>query len=118
MLRSSLLIALVLVTVVQTLHLHDTSTLVAGNVTLAADNGQLLRVCRNCGGAVADSASIQAINDGSQVWALEVVGSKVAFKGNNGKYLSRCNGCWPGSKILDSATVHSPNINPATLWTP
>ncbi len=53
-----------------------------------------------------------------QAWTLEVVGSQVAFKGANGKYLSRCNGCWSGGSYPDSVFVHTPDRQPWSLWTP
>ena len=52
------------------------------------------------------------------MWKLEVNGSKVAFKGTNGLYLTRCNGCWPGSLNIDSVTVHVATPTATALWTP
>lgn len=118
MFRNILLLLLVLASVVSALHLHDASNLVAGNVTLTSDIGQFLKICNKCGNVVPDSASIQAVSDGTQIWKLEVIGSKVAFKGTNGLYLTRCSGCWPGSSQIDSATVHVPTPTATALWTP
>ncbi len=53
-----------------------------------------------------------------QAWTLEIVGSQVAFKGVNGKYLSRCNNCWVGGAYPNSVFVHLPDRQAASLWTP
>lgn len=116
MLKNILVVVLVLGSAA--VHLHDASSLKAGNVTLTDDSGQFLKICHNCGNAVPDSASIQAVADGTQVWKLELVGSKVAFKGTNGLYLTRCNGCWRGSRFPDSATVHVAAPAGNALWKP
>jgi hypothetical protein len=48
-----------------------------------------------------------------------VVGNQVAFRGINGNYLSRCNGCWLGGVRPDSAFVHAQTYGyPWALWTP
>ena len=52
------------------------------------------------------------------MWTLENVGSQVAFKGSNGLYLSRCNGCWSRGAYPDSAFVHIAGREPYALWTP
>ncbi len=85
-----------------------------------AINGQFLRICSNCGGSYADSASVQPdIRDNAQVWTLERVKNKVAFKGSNGLYLSRCNNSWDGGAYADSAFVHLPDSSaPYSQWTP
>jgi hypothetical protein len=47
------------------------------------------------------------------------VGKKVAIRGSNGRYLSRCNNCWPNAIYLDSAFAHMGNYNNAfSQWTP
>lgn len=81
--------------------------LVAGLVTLTADNGGFLRLCKGCGGSVPDMPNIQKVSDGSQAWNMSVFGNKVAFMGNNGLFLSRCNKCWPGWNIPESIFVYS-----------
>lgn len=122
MIKQVLLVALALACAVHAIHLNEVHEagvdLPAGTVALVADNGENLRVCHGCGGAKPDSASIQAIKDASSVWTLEVVGSQVAFKGSNGLYLSRCNGCWPRGAYPDSAFVHIAGREPYALWTP
>ena len=89
----------------------------AGSVYLLGDNGQFVSICTNCGsGAYPDSAALTA---SPSAWTLEVVGSQVAFKGTNGKYLSRCNTCWIGGGVYaDSAFVHTPDRQSWSLWTP
>ncbi len=52
------------------------------------------------------------------MWTLEAVGNQVAFKGSNGKYLSRCNNCWSSAADPDAAFVHTPDYQPWSLWTP
>lgn len=93
-----------------------------GTVNLIADNGQFLRVCQNCGSINnADTASVQPdTGDDTVVWALEEIqGGKVAFRGSNGKYLSRCNQCWVGGSYPDSAFVHALNsTHPISQWAP
>lgn len=97
---------------------NTTSNLVPGNVTLNILRSNL-RVCKNCGGNFSDSASLQAINDGTQIWSLEKSGDKVAFKGSNGNYLTLCHNCWPNTTANpDSVFVNSPNITVDALWTP
>jgi hypothetical protein len=101
---------------------HDAAVdLPAGSVRLVADNGQFLKICHGCGnGAFPDSASIGASQSPEDTWTLELVGAQVAFKGSNGKYLSRCNTCWGGgsSSLPDSAFVHVADHKPYSLWTP
>lgn len=91
-----------------------------GTVNLVADNGWYLNVCRGCGGAKPDSASIigGAGKDATMIWNLEVVGSQVAFKGSNGLYLSRCGSCWTGATQISSAFVHGTGPGIYTLFTP
>lgn len=97
---------------------NKTPNLVSGKVTLTIASKNL-RVCNNCGGNYSDSASVQNVSDGTQLWSLEVYGDNVAFKGSNGLYLTVCRNCWPNiTANPDSAFVNSPNITVDALWTP
>ena len=50
---------------------------------------------------------------------MELVGNKVAFKGSNKLYLSRCSGCWKGGSYPDAAVfVYSATPVATALWTP
>jgi Zn-finger protein len=116
---------LVILLVAEAIHLqgnHEASVdLPAGTVNLIADNGQAIKVCNNCGAAAyTDSASVAdySASNNDEVWTLEVVGSQVAFKGSNGKYLSRCNNCWNSAAYPDAAFVHTPDYQSWSLWTP
>ena len=47
------------------------------------------------------------------------MGNKVAFKGSNKLYLSRCSGCWKNGSYPDAAVfVYSATTVPTALWTP
>lgn len=66
MLKMKLVLLLATIFLAQAIHLHNNHDaavdLPAGTVRLAADNGQYLKVCRNCGkGAYPDSASVSAL---------------------------------------------------------
>lgn len=94
--KEGIIVILALVLTASAIHLnlnHDAAVdLPAGTVYLGAYNGQYARICANCGpAAYTDSA---ALGPTRSAWTLEVVGSQVAFKGNTGKYLARCNKCW------------------------
>jgi hypothetical protein len=56
-------------------------------------------------------------DDADSIWTIEVYGDKVAIKGNNGKYLSRCNDCWPGAFYPDTAFVSATTPDAYSLWT-
>ena len=91
-------------------------------VYLVSDIGILLARCRDCGpGVVPDSAGIhQNLGSIYARWTVVKVNDKVAFKADNGKYLSRCNSCWK-SKIspIDSVFVHVDDPNhPSAQWKP
>lgn len=120
MLKQLLTIFLALTLTANCMHLQkqhkDAAPLSAGKVKLIADNGELLNVCTDCGpGAYPDSASLGTDED---AWTLEVVGDQVAFKGSNGKYLSRCNNCWDDGAYPDSVFVHVDGPASWSLWTP
>ena len=124
MFKGKLTIFLAVLLIADAIHLNNHEAAVdlpAGNVNLIADNGQAIKKCDNCGrGASTESASVSPYSpsDKNYVWNLEVVGSQVAFKGSNGKYLSRCNGCWASAAYRDSAFVHATKLEPWSLWTP
>ena len=90
---------------------HDADVdLPAGSVYLIANNLNYASVCKNCGEATqTDSAAVTTTRE---AWTLEVVGSQVAFKGSNGKYLSRCNACWKRAVSTDNVFVHATSIQP------
>jgi hypothetical protein len=118
--KGEIIVILALALTASAIHLqqsHEAAVdLPAGSVYLLGDNGQFINICTNCGpGSYPDSAALQTT---AQAWTLEVVGSQVAFKGANGNYLSRCNGCWNGGAYPDSAFVHTPDHQPWSLWTP
>ena len=100
---------------------HEASILDGGVAYLIADNGQYLTACTGCGKAAYPvSASVQPLSDNAK-WTIEVVGDKVAFKGSNGNYLSRCLGCWIGTKITpnNAAFLHqTTSAEPYSRWTP
>ena len=65
-----------------------------------------------------DNAFVEAVT--AFLWTPEDMGNgKWAFKGDNGKYLSRCYGCVPGSTQPDFAFVNAVTAlnNPAAQWT-
>ena len=78
--------------------------------------------CNECAlGAYPDAAFVHE-TDGDASWAqwdLEIIGNKVALKGDNGKYLSRCDYCWIGEgEYPNSAFVHITSLsgNPYAMW--
>ena len=90
-----------------------------GFTTFRADNGQILRLCRHCGGAYPNAASVESGSGPDFNWELIRIGDKVAIRGSNGNYLSRCNNCWNGGVYPDSAFVHLNHPNePYSQWTP
>lgn len=51
-------------------------------------------------------------------WVISRVGTKVAIRNSNGRYLSRCEGCWPEAIYPDSALIHQTNPDqPFSQWT-
>jgi transcription elongation factor Elf1 len=89
-----------------------------GSATIQADNGAYLKVCTSCGGAYPNAAAVQAGITAESKWQLIRVGKKVAIKGSNGNFLSRCNNCWTSGAYPDSAFVHLPNaVEPYSQWT-
>lgn len=89
-----------------------------GTVQLQTDLG-FLRLCPTCGGSTPSAVSVENVNDANTKWKLVRVGTKVAFQGSNGNYLSRCNGCWRGGASPDAAFVHLNNPSePYSQWTP
>lgn len=92
-------------------------------VTLQNVNGYYLSYCFKCGPAASDQQVTFHLNDKQSPfvqWTVEDAGNgKVAFKGYNGKYLSRCNNCWYNTDKPDAAFLHEANKNnPWAQWTP
>lgn len=91
-------------------------------MNLISDLGQLLSRYYQCApAAYSDSAVLLSINpDLSNVtWIAEAIGDKIAFRSENGKYLSRCSYCWKNAKYNDAAFVYidSPT-DPEAQWSP
>lgn len=118
--KGGIIVVLALALTASAIHLnlnHEAAVdLPAGSVYLSGDIGQFVSICTNCGpAAYPDSAALSAT---PQAWTLEVVGAQVAFKGANGKYLSRCNNCWNTGSYPDSVFVHADDRQSWSLWTP
>jgi hypothetical protein len=108
MIQKVLLVTLILIAA-QAIHLNQNheAALKPGKATLKTDFGFYLRVCSKCGVFQPDAVSVEKKNDTDSIWTIEVYGDKVALKGSNGKYLHRCNDCWPGALNKDSAFVNA-----------
>jgi hypothetical protein len=65
-----------------------------------------MRLCAQCGGVYPSAVSVENGITQESKWQLVRIGRKVAIKGSNGNFLSRCNNCWPGGAYPDSAFVH------------
>ena len=76
--------------------------------------------CNNCPQNAADSATIDELNPTASraIWSVERVGSQVALKSDNGKYLSKCTNCWVGASNPDSAFANGESASGSSLWTP
>lgn len=108
MLKDSLYTFLALALAVNCMHFqqsHQSASLAPGNVNLRADNGQYLQACFQCGNGAYDYSV--GLGNYPQVWSMEVIGDKIAFKSGTGKYLSRCKFCWKNGPLYDDAAfVH------------
>lgn len=123
MLKDLLYLLLALAQAVKCIHLqqnHQAVSLAPVDVNLRADNGQYLQACFQCGNGIYDYSA--GLGDYPQVWSMEVIGDKIAFKSATGKYLSRCLYCWKDGPLYDDAVfVHitTPSSNdPWALWIP
>ena len=84
-----------------------------GAVNLQADSGKFLAVCEKCGPTKPAypydySAGVYEDNPKNSVaiWeAIKVGASKIALKGDNGRFISRCAECWQQSIFPDAAFV-------------
>ena len=93
-------------------------------IILKSDNGYLLTRCNGCwsSSSYADAAFVHVGNPVGNVWSTwtpEIQDDgKWAFKGDNGMYLARCNGCVTGGAFGDFAFVHVSTVanNPWALW--
>ena len=101
-----------------------TLEVVGDKVALKSDNGKYLARCSNCweNAAYADSAFVHVYSLSGNPWALwtpvDAGNGKWAFKGDNGKYLARCNNCVYGGAYADSAFVHEANMGSSwAQWT-
>lgn len=87
--------------------------------TFQADNGGYLKECPEAICGVDNAVSVAKGLDNSARWILERVGTKLAIKGADGNYLSRCNGCWAGGAYPDSAFAHLGDSSaPYSQWAP
>ncbi len=80
-----------------------------GPVSLLSDIDTYLLRCNNCGNSpYRVSAGVGEANVDNKwvVWNVEAIGEKIALKGDNGMYLTRCKGCWSNGVYADSAFVH------------
>ena len=74
--------------------------------------------CNNCNGDAVNSVNVQE-QDSSRpwaIWSVERVGSLVALKSDNGKYLTKCTNCWERGIHPDSAFATADAATGSSLW--
>ena len=88
--------------------------LVGDKIALRSDTGKYLARCHKCwkgNGKKEDGAFIHVSSFSGNphaLWTLVDAGNrKWALKGDNGKYLARCQGCVKGGKKSNFAFVHA-----------
>lgn len=54
------------------------------------------------------------------MWDMQVIGNKVAFKSDNGYYITYCNSCWVSASYKGGVFAHVGSLenNVWSLWTP
>ena len=94
-----------LLTFAVSLHLQEKHELTVddfplGKVNIQSGTGNYLARCSICG--TVDTATVNETNADSPtaIWTVEWVGKYVAFKADNGKYLTRCRNCWAPKTAL------------------
>ena len=100
-----------------------------GVVNLQADSGKYLARCEKCGTPnpsypYDNSAGVHGENpiDPIAIWSAVKIGDKIALKGDNGLFLSRCYYCWQSGSYPNSVFVHVPEEemrrSAYAQWTP
>ena len=93
-------------------------------IALRADSGKYAARCNSCipDGAYPDSVFVHVADLAGSPWAQwelqHLDNGKYALKGDNGKYMARCNTCIPGGAYPDSVFVHVTDVNssPWAQW--
>ena len=118
------ILAVVLIVSLSCIHITEEHEPISSVVSLKSDTGKYLSRCNRCwlgDGAYPDSAFVHETNPSNPwaKWTVESLGNgKYTLKGDNGKYLSRCNNCVTDGAYPDSAFVHETNpSNPWAQWT-